>query len=416
MSNVARPVGPAATVANGAPSDRIWTADFLKISLANMASFGSFYVLLATLPLYVLAVGGSESDVGLVLGVFSVGSVLARPFLGAALDKFGRKSILATAMLGMAVSSFSYMFALSVMTLILVRSLHGVAFAGTTTTSAAYVGDIVPPRRRAEGIGHYQMLANASLAVGPWISLQIVGLAGFPTMFAVSAAIAAAGAIVALTLRELPRPAEPMTAERWIDRLINPKAIRPALILFLFASTYSAQVVFLPVYAVERNLGDVGLYFAVYAIALMASRAFSGKIADRFGRGAAIVPGMALAAASMISLSLATDMVLLMVTALMYSLAFALVTPALSALVVDVTTTQTRGSAMATYTAAMDVGIGAGAFLWGFVIQQVGFTVMYQLAAVVAVIGIVAYFVFVYGKMEPVESLSGGGPPADGSG
>ena len=36
-------------------------------------------------------------------------------------------------------------------------------------------------------------------------------------MFAVSAAIAAAGAIVALTLRELPRPAEPMTAERWID-------------------------------------------------------------------------------------------------------------------------------------------------------------------------------------------------------
>ena len=92
----------------------------------------------------------------------------------------------------------------------------------------------------------------------------------------------------------------------------------------------------------------------------------------------------------MISLSLATDMVLLMVTALMYSLAFALVTPALSALVVDVTTTQTRGSAMATYTAAMDVGIGSGAFLWGFVIQQVGFTVMYQLAAVVAVIGIVA--------------------------
>ena len=64
----ARTAGRAAGAPNGAPSNRIWTADFLKISLANAASFTSFNLLLITLPLYIIAIGGSESDVGLVMG------------------------------------------------------------------------------------------------------------------------------------------------------------------------------------------------------------------------------------------------------------------------------------------------------------------------------------------------------------
>lgn len=211
--------------------DRIWTTDFVKICAANFASFGSFYLLLATLPLYIIAIGGGEAEVGLVMGVFALSSVAARPLIGAALDRFGRKSVLIVTMIGMVIAGVSYIAAASVLVLLLIRAWHGVSFAGTTTTTMAYVADLVPHHRRAEGVGYYGMFTNISLAIGPWVALETVRLAGFPAMFAVSAAIATAGVIVSLTLRELPRPEPPAGKTLWYQRLINTKALRPSLIL-----------------------------------------------------------------------------------------------------------------------------------------------------------------------------------------
>ena len=227
MIDPVQPTKPAASTLNGAPSKRIWTADFLKISLAN-AAIGSFNLLVATLPLYVIAIGGSESDVGLVMGAFGFLAAVARPFVGAALDRFGRKSVLVVAMLGMAIANLSYIAAFSVLMLFSLRSLHGIAFAGTATTALAYAGDIVPPRRRAEGIGYFGVFGNVTLAVAPRISLQIASVAGFPTTFAIAAAVAAAGIIVSLSLRELPAPIKPIESRSWFERLVNPKAFRTA--------------------------------------------------------------------------------------------------------------------------------------------------------------------------------------------
>ena len=147
MVDPTQPVESAAGASTGAPSNRIWTADFLKISLVNTASFSSFNMLTITMPLYVVVIGGSESDVGLIMGVFSITAVASRPFVGAALDRFGRKSVLLVAVIGLVVASFSYLAAFSLLVLFFVRALQGIAYSGAVTTTAAYVGDIVPPQR-----------------------------------------------------------------------------------------------------------------------------------------------------------------------------------------------------------------------------------------------------------------------------
>ena len=175
----------------------------------------------------------------------------------------------------------------------------------------------------------------------------------------------------------------------------------------------SPRISFAPLYASERNLGDISPYFTVYAVALILGRLVTGRIADRYGRGAAVMPGLMLAFASMIAMSVATDMVLVIVAAVLFGVAFALVMPALNALVVDVTKSADRGSAMATFTAAMEAGFGGGAFLLGFVIQQVGYESMYRWGSILLLLGIVAYFVFVCRKMSPVDSALAPAPSAE---
>jgi len=48
------------------------------IIIATFFHFGSLYCLLPTLPLYVLSLGGTTYDVGLVVGAFSLASLLVR--------------------------------------------------------------------------------------------------------------------------------------------------------------------------------------------------------------------------------------------------------------------------------------------------------------------------------------------------
>ena len=413
MIDPVHPAKPISDAPSGAPSNRIWTADFLKISLVNTSIIGSFNLLLATLPLYVIAIGGSEAEVGLVMGAFGLMTVVARPFVGVALDKFGRKTVLVVAMVGVMVANLSYIAAFSVLLLLFVRALHATAFAGAATTALVGAADIVPNRRRAEGLGYFGMFGNITLAVAPLISLQIASVAGFSTTFAVASAVVAAGIIVSLRLRDLPRPIKPTVSRPWFERLVNTKAFRPALIVLCFAAVFSAQMVFLPIYASERNLGDVGLYFTVYAGASIVVRLVSDRIADRFGRGVAVIPGLILAFASMIAMSLAADLVLVIVAAVLLGAGAGLVLPAVNALVVDITTEADRGSAIATFAVAMDAGFGLGAFLWGFVIQQVGFESMYLWGSIVPLLGIVAYFMLVYGKMKPVDSALAPAPSTE---
>ena len=48
---------------------------------------------------------------------------------------------------------------------------------------------------------------------------------------------------------------------------------------------------------------------------------------------------------------------------------------------------------MGTVTAGMDLGIGTGSFLWGFVSQAFGFTTLYLAAAAAALAGVLIYAV-----------------------
>jgi len=62
--------------------------------LFNICHVHKLLFLLVTLPIYIVQLGGTESEVGLIIGVFTISAVLLRPFIGVGVDVIGRKSIL----------------------------------------------------------------------------------------------------------------------------------------------------------------------------------------------------------------------------------------------------------------------------------------------------------------------------------
>ncbi len=389
----------------GAPpaKDRLWTSNFVLACFITLASFASFYFLLTTLPVYIVRIGGSESQVGLIIGVFSITALILRPVVGRAADDYGRRVFILAGNVILALASGLYALASTVPLLLGLRVLHGVGWAAFGTAASALVADVAPRSRRGEAMGYYGMFTNLAMAVGPAAGVILMQAYSFPVLFLASAGVALIAVVLALVVREPARTGSPRVGEGPAAGVIEPSSLFPALILLLTATTYGSIVSFLPLFASERGLGNPGLFFTVYALVLLVARGFTGQLSDRYGRVAVIAPGLVLAALALWLLAMASALPAFVVAAVLYGLAFAAVQPALMALVVDRAAPQRRGAALGTFTSAMDLGIGLGSIVWGVLAQLAGYGVVYAAAGAVA---LAALFVFLAGARGGALAVS----------
>ena len=73
---------------------RLWTKDFLMVSISNFLLFISFYILMVTLAVYSIdKFHASQSEAGLASSIFVLGAVMVRPIAGRMIDKIGKKKL-----------------------------------------------------------------------------------------------------------------------------------------------------------------------------------------------------------------------------------------------------------------------------------------------------------------------------------
>lgn len=385
------------------PSARLFTLDFVLLCLTSCLNFAVHMLAVTSLPLLVTrSLGGTEADVGLALSSFYVGAIVFRAPFGKLIDHWGRRSVLTACLVGLIIVSLCYASAPSMLVLVLARTLHGALFAGYGTAGSTLIGDIVPSTRRGEALGYYGLLSHVALAASPTIAFFMINNAGFTSLYLLSAGIALTG-VSTLPIKEPVHLHHDAPRPKLIWGLFNPIAIRPSIILACFTMLYSAQVLFLPLYASVRGVGEPGAYFIVYGVVLILARGPACRISDRIGRGPSIIPGLLLGTISMLVLAGANTLVQMCVSAGLFAIAFALVTPSLAALVIDITRPRERGTALATHTTFFDIGSGLGSVLWGAMAQQVGFSATYALGSSLGLIGIALYAGLVWRRLKPVS-------------
>ena len=103
------------------------------MALANfliLSSFSMFFLF----PLFVLNHGGNEVDIGVIMGAFTLASVVCRPWISEMIDRLGRKKSYTVGCLKMSVLPLAYLTFQGDLTafylpLLGVRIIHGMGFA-----------------------------------------------------------------------------------------------------------------------------------------------------------------------------------------------------------------------------------------------------------------------------------------------
>ena len=124
---------------------------------------------MVTIAVYAVAeFDASTSQAGLVTGIFIIGTLFGRLFIGRFIDSIGRKRTLFIGLIFFTLTTILYFVNFGLTFLLINRLVHGIALGVASTATGTIVAQIIPATRRGEGIGYYSMSATLATAIGPF--------------------------------------------------------------------------------------------------------------------------------------------------------------------------------------------------------------------------------------------------------
>ena len=350
-----------------------WSGQFYLLCLSSFLFFCSFNLVIAELPSWLDALGGS-AHLGLVIPLFTLTALIARPISGHLADTIGRVPVVYFGVLVSALCAVAYPFMLTMTAFFLLRSVHGLSTGFAPTGMTALLADVLPVGKRGEGLGILGMSGSLGMAVGPWLGSTVAGAWGTTPMFLTSAACAVASMLVLLGMREtLPRP-RPFHFRMLLvprDGLIEPRVFAPAFATLLCLFPFGVVVTLAPDMSIHNGLANKGTFFLYYVLTSVLVRFPAGRISDRIGRATMMLLGSVLLAVAMAVIAMARTSEHVLIGAVITGLASGINSPVIFAWTVDLAHPKHRARAMATTFIALELGIGLGGLTGGYLFAQV---------------------------------------------
>lgn len=372
--------------------EKLWTGSFIKIALVNFFIFVNFHALLPTFPYFVEWLGGDSVVVGLATALFSVASIISRPFVGWFVDTKGRRTILVIGLIGMSILPMGYFFASGIAFAVLMRTFHGAFHAASSNAASTWVADIVPHTRMGEGLGMFGLSMALSTAAAPAIGLTIMHNLGFKYLFVATTIAAVIALVIGITIKD--KNYKPSTKPLKISELFEKMSMPASITQFFFMMAYGVIEVYVAMYATSNNLPDGGVYFICIAIATVLSRILLGKVVDKRGEGILVYSGNIAIIIGIILLVFLHNTPSYILSALLLGYSFGAVQPSLQTMSMHAVAPERRGAASSTFFCAFDLGIALGGFLAGILIKYLGYDNMFLCIAFSCVLSLLYYFIF----------------------
>jgi MFS family permease len=376
-------------------SEPLWTRTFLLICTAQFFGSAQHALLQPTFPLYIIFLGGTPFEVGLVLACFAVTSVVFRPLIGAWADHWSEAGV---SMYGLTLLSAAVVicfFPVAPATMF-ANALRGLGWAAMSAAGYSMLALSAPPHRRGEASGYYSGVQASGTILLPAVALWLIAapFGGFQVVFAVAVGLAAAGALTSATLkRRMPRkPPNAGVAElrswwREILTVLDREIILASVLSFVSHVTFPALASFIVLYARELAIDNLGWFFVASGTTSLLSRPLLGRVSDTIGRGRALIACFILQSVGLAALAFSQSLLGLVIPGVLYMLGLAMSSSTTLAIAMEQAKPERRGRAMGTFSIALPLSNGIGALICGSIVQGFGFFSLYLVGAVIAAAG-----------------------------
>ena len=379
-------------------TQKILTRDFVFNFLAQFAfSFVSF-ILVPTIPVYLSRFEAKAGEIGFLIGILSVFSLIPRPFIGRALLRIPeRKFMIAGAML-YTLSSIAYLLAPPFWPFLIVRILQGVGLAFFSTASVALIANITSENRRGQIISYYFLSFNFAFALAPYFGMVLINQFSFTALFLVCTGLSLGTLFITLKLKEVqsaPIENESIQRQPFFSREVLPSSI----MAFLLNVIWGSLGAFFPLYALRHGVSNPGIFFAFIAISLILGRSLGGRILDIYAREKVIIPCFIAIIISIVVLTFSSTLQMFILVAIIFGTGWAFLYPSLVVYAVE-NSGSSRGPAMGTFTALADLGAGIGPMIMGLILEWTNYPMMFFFLTLIGLVNFLYCLYTIGGKRK----------------
>lgn len=380
----------------------VLTGPFLRAALTNfffIASLNCFVLL----PLYIQRLGGTEVEIGLIMGIYHASGIVCQPLVGIGVDRLGRRPFILVGAGMVVLSTAAFLVSVSPVAFGLLRVLQGIGVSAFFVANYTLIVDLVPTERRGWALGVYGVFGLLSTALAPVAGELVIRSFGYPALFVLATILALVALVLARYVREPPSlTLASGTSLAAIQAGLGELFRLPMALSFAFGLGIGTIFTFFPTFAELLGVRRLALFYTGYAGAAILVRAVGGSLIDSLGRRAVIVPSLFLQAAGGAILALLAFFAdarapmpvlpFLLLAGFLAGGAHGFLYPALSALVMDRAPAAQRGSVMGIFSSVILTGTAMGAMVFGYVAHGWGYGVMWAAVTLLLAIGFGASF------------------------
>ncbi|MGX7265635.1 MFS transporter [Enterococcus crotali] len=391
--------------------EKLFNKGFISITLINFVVYLVYYLLMVIIAVIAQdTLHASLGQAGLASGIYIIGTLFARLFMGKMLELLGRKAVLRYGALFYLITTIAYLYIPSIGILYLVRLLNGFGYGTVSTVTNAIVTAYIPKSKHGEGINYYGLSTSLAAAIGPFIGMVLLNTMSFYfiILFSIILILLTTIACFIFPVKNIQlSPEHKASLSRWtIDSFIEKKVLFISFIAFLMGLSYSSVLSFLSSYAKVIDLvGASSFFFVVYALVITATRPMSGRIFDARGENAVMYPSFLFLTGGLLLLSVTTSSWMLFVSGGLIGLGYGTFMSNGQAVCLKVSPNSHRiGIALSTYFIGLDLGLGVGPYVLGELRSFLSFQEMYFVAGLIPVVCMILYALFYQSKAPSYEN------------
>lgn len=373
---------------------KLFNQGYVLLLIVNFITAFSFYMIVSLLSKYLTGIGLSLSVAGAVIGLFSITSLLIRPFTGFMTDNFSKKWLVIIATVMTICGTLGYFMTDQVWLIVVLRMIHGIGFGINSTAVVSLAADYIPEERLGEGIGYFGLGQVLASAVGPGFGVEIMNVIGLKAAFIAAGAISVAAIGLMFFIANDTKVRS--TAGKWslsVNNLISVEIINYAVVSGLFSAVNGIISSYLILFAENRGIEGISLYFTIYAVCMFIIRPSSGKLMDRYGLKTVVLPGLLVTSGAMVLLGFSYSVFPVMLSAALRAFGQGAGQPALQAASIRKVGRDRIGVANSTYYLGGDIGQGIGPVIGGTIISGYGYTKLFLFCALLLLVGILIFLI-----------------------
>ena len=382
----------------GNVKEPLWTRPFIIVLAISVFTCTASQMVTPLISKFALSLGAPLTLASTISSFMSLAALFCRPISGILSDRLNRKRIMIVSTAIVTASMACYAFSTNIAMLFAARVVHGIAFSFMGVSNMALGSDFVPSSRMGEGLGYLGLGNILAYAIGPSLGLEVSEAFGFPVVFGLAATLAFISVVAMFAIPNKPtvpklkvelEPEKKLEGKKRfsLENFFAKDITLYVVILILFTSGNGLMNTYLAIMGDERGIPNVGLYFTAYSLVVLLVRPVAGKINDRFGLSAIMIPSFFLGAAGMLCVAGAKSVLPIVIAGGLKALGQGAAQPAIQAYSIRYLGKERAGVATSTCYIGQDLGNSIAPIMGSFVVSNFSYGTMYAGYAVLLLAG-----------------------------